>query len=968
MGYRRFVSASYLTLFLLFFSYATAAALLFQHLFLPLTTTVHYGQGLIQGDSAYFHLKAVELAGRIQIEGWGVWPDGVSGNVALLAVLYALFGEIPSLMVPINAGLHALAAVLMAVLGRILWPGRIGVLSGLLTAILFVVFPSALNWYGQIHKDGFAIAGLLLMLVAWFWSERRSVNILSTVWVTSLFLLGCILIMFVRPYGLRLTAAGFSVMAVVEFLAIWGYGRKCQSPNRKFFLKTFLFALLVTFLFITPKKVGDGDVGLAKWTATRVSSSEAQIKLGPIADSISQWRWQVVAWMPTRVDGILEGIARTRIGLIEDGLLQGAASIYDVDRLPASAVELIEYIPRALQIAIFAPFPSRWLENLSVTRLVSVGEMLIWYLLAPGVILLFCYRSSPPLLAVATFAIFMLTIYGVGLANVGSLYRIRYPYLFLLILLALTGWLAYFERRGWLRIRSGKMCERTKLLTHSEEQLKQTRIERSSLMSSGVIVAAITTVSFFGLFVRDVMMAQMFGLTSEFDAYVTGTLIPMFLVAVISIPIGTAAVPFLLSTRQIARLDTSYKTIRYQSFLPKDVDLITILMALFGLMLLSLVGWLLISAEIELVYQVSLWMFIIFIISGFLTLANGVLNALGCYFVPATAQAVVPIIVIFSLWGFGKTYGVIVVPIAMLIGQLLNLSILHRGLKSAGGYPLIMETFKRTNASNFTAQYLPLVIAAVFMQAVPLIATAIASTLKEGSVAALVLGSKTILFISALTGTAITSVVLPYFARHLVQHRLLHARQELSFLLLAATIVSIPFSFVLHAISPTFIRFLFEGGEFGATDTGVVASVMSFGILQFPFFIVNLLLLKFAIAKNCSGRVMFISMFGLFICILFGIILANRMGVSGIALAMTLSAAVSSLLLLLIFCQLGDVNWADFFFIGANWGLFATAIICLRFSSYVGVVAAVFAYVILMFGEFSWIPRLNSKNSAGHYK
>jgi putative peptidoglycan lipid II flippase len=959
---RRFGSMSYFMLFLLFFSYATAAALLFQHFFLPLAGGDHYGQGLIQGDSAYFHSQAVELADRIRAEGWGVWSAGVSGNVSLLAALYVWFGDAPALMVPINAGLHALAAILIVTLGPILWPGRVGSLAGLLAAVLFVVFPSALNWYGQIHKDGFAIAGLLLMLVAWFWSEKWPLNIRSAAWISTLFLIGCSLIMFVRPYGLRLTAVGFSVMAIVELLAIWGYSPKHLSPSPKFFQKAFLLILLVLIVFIAPKKVGDGDIGYTKWTASRSNSSEVQLKLDPMTESILQWRWQTTAWIPTQLDGVMENIARTRIGLIEDGLLQGAASIYDKDRLPAKATEVLSFIPRALQIATFAPFPSRWLENLNVTRLVSVGEMLIWYLIAPGVLLLFYYRSSPPLLAVATLAIVMLTIYGVGLANVGTLYRIRYPYLFLLILLGLIGWLEYFKWRGWLSYRSGRTHERHRLLTYSEEESKQIRIERSSLVSSGVIVAAITTFSFLGLFVRDVIMAQMFGLSGEFDAYVMGTLIPMFLVTVISIPIGIAIVPFLLATQQIARLDEAYKTLRHQPLFLNGAGLIKILAALFGLILFSLISLSLMPAKTELVYQVSFWMLAIFIISGFLTIANGVLNAIGHYFVPATAQAVVPIIVIISLLGLGKTYGVIVVPIAMFAGQLLNLFILHRALISTGvGYPLIVETFKRINVRNFTTQYLPLVAAAVFMAAVPFIGTAMASTLKEGSIAALMLGGKTVLFISGLTGTAFASVVLPYFARYLAQHRLLHARQELSFLLLAGTIISIPLSFALHVISPTFIRFLFEGGAFGKAETDVVASVMAYGILQFPFFIVNLLLLKFAIAKSCSGKVMLTSIIGLFICVLFGMILMNRMGVAGISLAMTLSVAGSSLLLLLIFCRLGDVYWRDMLFICANWGLFATAIICLNLSGYIGVAVAVFTYVILMLGEFGLVPRLNPK-------
>lgn len=45
--------------------------------------------------------------------------------------------------------------------------GDVGKLGGLLAAICFLVSPSALQWYGQNHKDAFSIVGLLLVPVAW---------------------------------------------------------------------------------------------------------------------------------------------------------------------------------------------------------------------------------------------------------------------------------------------------------------------------------------------------------------------------------------------------------------------------------------------------------------------------------------------------------------------------------------------------------------------------------------------------------------------------------------------------------------------------------------------------------------------------------------------------------------------------------------------------------------------------------
>lgn len=155
-------------LWLAFFAYTTSVALLFQHLVLQMLPSLHAGQGLLSQDSLYFHQVAQALAETISRDGWLVWTPWPSaytqGNVAVLAALYALFGPNPSSAIPINACLHASSGVLLILIGRELSSGRAARWGSLVAACLFVGFPSALNWYGQVHKDGYAILGFLLLL------------------------------------------------------------------------------------------------------------------------------------------------------------------------------------------------------------------------------------------------------------------------------------------------------------------------------------------------------------------------------------------------------------------------------------------------------------------------------------------------------------------------------------------------------------------------------------------------------------------------------------------------------------------------------------------------------------------------------------------------------------------------------------------------------------------------------------
>jgi murein biosynthesis integral membrane protein MurJ len=948
--------------FLLCFSYATAVALLFQKFLLPLAGGLHSGQGLLQGDSAYFHSVAVDLAERIRAHGWSQWQlypaTGATGNVSLLAGLYVWFGADPSLMVPVNAALHALSGTLLFMIGRLLWPGRVGILAGLAAGTLFVVFPSALNWYGQLHKDGFAIAGAALILYAWVLSESERLEWRQAVVAMGCVIAGAALEIVVRPYNLLLILAGVLAMLVVKVVLAWPQ-RRVSFTGRSFVLQLVLVTLVTCAVIVSPR-TGAGEQSYAEWdppTATTATTAAAAAATTAAAAAAAAWKWQPSSWIPQNVEKYIEVLARTRAGLISYNLSIQAGSLYDADRLPASTLEVLAYAPRALQIALFAPFPVHWLEKLSALRMLAIGETAVWYLIVPGLLLAAWLGRSLKLGMVAVFALSLLVFYGTTSANIGTLYRVRYFYLFLMLLIGLAGWLLYFERRGWLARAAAAWARKASVPVVVGGQMRQAR---TNLVASGVVVALVTGLGFVGLFLRDVLMARYFGLGAELDAFVVASVVPMFLVAVLSVPLSTSIVPGFLRVRERFSMFAAQALVRKIGlfYLVCAVVLAGIL-GLMGSYLLDMVGWTAQHPDKAALTQVLiLWMLGIFVISGLITLANGLLNAMGHSVVPAAAQVIVPLVAIAGLLVFGRSHGVLAVAVAMLAGQLINLFIVHLVLTKQGvalwslrsGYPDSVDD--AVSPRPFVGQYLPLVVAAIFMQFALPVATAMAAALPEGSVAALGLGSKMTVFMTGLIGAAIASVVLPYFSQQMAQNRLLDARRELSFLLLAGTIVAIPFTLMLHIVSEPLVRLVFEGGLFKSADAEVVSRVMAYGVLQLPFFVVNMILLKFAIASHHSGRVMLAALVGLVVLMGLSMMLMNRMGAPGLALAMALSVAVTAGSMLLLFCRLGDVDWMDMIFIGANWMLFFAAVVCLHYESFPGLLASCLAFALLLFGEY----------------
>lgn len=930
-----------LVLWVLFFCFATSAALLFQKALLPRLPALHAGSGLLDGDSIYFHNVAVELAARIRDLGWSAWAvfpaPGATGNVAILAALYVLFGNDPSLIIPINAALHALGGVLLYLIGRQLLATEAGRLGGVMAGTLFVVFPSALNWYGQVHKDGYAIAGVLL--IAWAWirlaGARAGPRDFAMTIAATLAAIG--LIALVRPYNL------IPLSGVLAFV----------------------LALLVVARF-AGRKTGLGALAACAASLAMIAASaefarksgvEERYSLDPgqaVVD-VGQWKWTETRWLPRALDGLLESAAFTRVRFIRSGASVGAGSMIDTHEAPANFAGIVAYLPRALQVGLFAPFPDRWMERRSPAHAVAMLETLLWYLLAPGVVLCLLYAPATRALAVIGIAFLFLAIYGLTSPNVGTLYRIRSPYLFLLVTMGCLGWLELLRRwRPELLGRSGKpdgsgTPERNGAAGVAMEP-------HAGVLGAGFLVAALTALTFFGLFARDAILARWYGTGAELDAYFVAIAVPTVLVAVLSVPLGSiVTAQFLESKHQAAAgaaqsLVSSVSGIYATAMLP-----IVVVLALVAGPLLALVGWDLAPDRLALARTLLYWMLPILALSGIVIIGNAVLNALGAYTLPALAQLVVPLASIAAILAAGPQQALVAAIGGMLAGQVVNLWIVARAL-ARRGFSLRPRWGRSVSLSGMPGQYAAVAAAALLTNLAAPVNLGMASTIERGA-ATLGLGTKMVTFVAGLITAAMATVILPRFAAFMARRRLIDMREELSFLLLAGTALTIPIALLLFVGSEPLVRLAFEGGAFGGDSVEAVSRVMSYGVIQLPFLTVSLLILKFAIAARNAGWVFMAALIVLGFNVALNLALMPASGVAGIALAGTVAVALSTFFMLLLFRKLGHVTWMDVLMLTLNWMPYTTFVICLHYRSYAGAVVSMLAMLVLFAGHLGTLSR-----------
>jgi hypothetical protein len=184
------------------FLYAIFSGLLIQLLVLPhIFPQMHAGNGLLAGrDWVGFHEQAVAHAQQIALSGWGQFrlrPDGDNAIVGVASFFYVTLWPKPWALLPLNAAMFATGGVaLFSMLKRLdLEDGeaRIALLP-------YLFFPSALLQYGQIHKDVFCTASVLVILWTWvgLLSKERKISEIFPLLVMGG--LALILLSVFRPY------------------------------------------------------------------------------------------------------------------------------------------------------------------------------------------------------------------------------------------------------------------------------------------------------------------------------------------------------------------------------------------------------------------------------------------------------------------------------------------------------------------------------------------------------------------------------------------------------------------------------------------------------------------------------------------------------------------------------------------------------------------------------------------------
>lgn len=423
---------------------------------------------------------------------------------------------------------------------------------------------------------------------------------------------------------------------------------------------------------------------------------------------------------------------------------------------------------------------------------------------------------------------------------------------------------------------------------------------RAGSRRATTLVAGVATVGGITLLVKlvatlkELAVAYTFGTTDVVDAFLIAYLLPTLAINVAAGSIGGAFVPVYVQVKERQGEEAAGELLGA--------------VTLLSILVLSVIALLLISVmpsalrhiasafgpeKLELTRLLAYSLLPVVVLSGIVATWTAALNAEGRFAAAASAPLAVPVATLLTIILASRWIGIYSLALGTVVGIALQGLLLAKALRVRRLFIGLRWRGMTEDLSRVASQYVPLVITAFFVSGTALVDQAMAATLPSGSVAALTYGNKVVAVGLEIGAFALGVVALPYFSRMVARQEWSAVRHTVKRYTYATLAAAIPVTVLLVLASEPLVDVLFRRGAFTADDVTLVGRIQSFYLLQVPFVLAGMLIVRLISALQ-RNRILLTGAIITFTANIFlNLLLMERLGVAGIALATSIVFVIS---------------------------------------------------------------------------
>ncbi len=423
------------------------------------------------------------------------------------------------------------------------------------------------------------------------------------------------------------------------------------------------------------------------------------------------------------------------------------------------------------------------------------------------------------------------------------------------------------------------------------------------LTKSASIVGFMTLLSRIMGFVRDILVATIFGAGPAYDAFLVAFKIPNFMRSLLAEGAFSQAFVPLLS-----EYHTKYGPNEIRNFIDKVAGSLSVV--LFFVMCLLMWGapWVIrifapgfdvdgerFTLATHMLRITAPYLFFI----SLTAFCSGILNTFNRFAIPAVTPILLNLAMIgTTLWLRGYLdEPIYALAYGVLLGGILQLAIQLPFLWHLHLLPRAKIAFRDPAVKRLLTLIAPLVFGASVVQVNLLIVTIFASFLPPGSVSWLYYAERLMQFPLGVFGIALATVVLPHLAKQHAKQALDIFKGVLDWALKVVCLISIPAALALIILAKPILTTLFQYGRFTPFDVHQAqGALIAFGFGLSAFIFIKILAAACYARQDVKGPV-HIAVICLVVNVALNAIFMQYLAHVGLALATTLSAVVNVALL-----------------------------------------------------------------------
>ncbi len=426
------------------------------------------------------------------------------------------------------------------------------------------------------------------------------------------------------------------------------------------------------------------------------------------------------------------------------------------------------------------------------------------------------------------------------------------------------------------------------------------------LFKSTAVVSAMTLISRLLGFVRDTLIARLFGVDVATDAFFVAFKIANFLRRLFTE--GAFAHVFVPIIAEAKQQDDPHALRQLINKTTGTLSLWLLLFTVLGCLLAPLLVWLLApgfswqgeqhALSVQML-QITFPYLLFIVLVAFM---GGILNAHGQFLVPALTPVFLNISMIATAVWLAPQLDVPVTALAwgVLAGGVVQLLFQLPALARLGLLPCLQFDFQDSVVQRTIKQILPAVFSVSVTQINLLLDTLVASFLSVGSVSWLYYSDRLVEFPLGILGLALGTVTLPVLAKHHADENPAGFSNAIDWGLRLALLVGLPATIGLVVLAEPMLSTLFQYHDFSLEDVHSSGeSLKAYAIGLLGYLMIKVLVPGFS-ARHEYQIPMRIGVYAMLVSLALNVLLVFPMAHAGLALATSLGALLNGAWLLKI--------------------------------------------------------------------